>query len=665
MYIARFRSNDLKKQPLKDHITNVAKLAKSFGKKVDLSRTMELLGYIHDMGKYSDHFQKYIQKVCLENKKFQDKPDHGVYGAKFIYEKIGNGHTEYFQEIFALVIAYHHGGLPDCEKGLEENTLEHRITNPKKTEDFLIVYNRFRSEIKIDLETLFDESCKEMEKFLCKLAKLADREFQINLIVKLIYSMLIDADRLDSMCFKEDINIQHYIESKNNVWNKYSFIFEDYIRQLEKTLNNDVDKIRSQISEECLNYAKNAEGIYTLTVPTGGGKTLASMRFALQHNKIQKKQRIIYIIPYTTIIEQNAEVIRKALNYKCDLLEHHSNIVEDNEQEDYKLLTERWENDIVFTTMVQFLNTFYGKGTQDVRRLHNMMNATIIFDEVQTVPVKSMALFNSAINFLYYSGNSTIILCTATQPGLNQCYGVRIQDIKGEIISDIKQRYKQLRRVKIVNQCKEQEYTLEEATEFILNQKQKVKSLLMVVNKIKTAEYLYKNLKMKTKSNIMFLSSNLCAEHRKDVLKKLKEELEEKSDIICISTSLIEAGVDISFEVAIRSNTKLDSIAQVAGRVNRNGNNNIGYCYIINLNEGSYDKMLEIRIGGERTRTIFRNYPMEEVLNPKIIEQYFKEYFLEKEIQKNFYYPFEDKRTHQTKEIYDLLNRKNIKKNYV
>ena len=204
-----------------------------------------------------------------------------------------------------------------------------------------------------------------------------------------------------------------------------------------------MNAIRQKISDECFEAGRKESGIYTLTVPTGGGKTLSSMRYALEHSERTNKERIIFVLPYTTIIEQNAKVIREVLGESCDLLEHHSNVTEDDkrmldslgEERDYRLLTERWENRIVFTTMVQFLNTFYGKGTRDMRRMHHLLNAVIIFDEIQTVPVKCMDLFNGAINFLNRVGNTSTILCTATQPDFSNI-SKDISEYVEEIIDD-------------------------------------------------------------------------------------------------------------------------------------------------------------------------------------------------------------------------------------
>lgn len=681
MYIARFRTKDLEQQTLREHIMNTAQIGERLGEKVYLKNTLKLIGLLHDMGKYSEQFQNFInnelQKAKKDKKKYlleknQSNFDHGVYGAKYIYSdyKGGGIKEKAIREILALVIAYHHGGLPDCENENGEIPLLTRLIKEQLLRDYDVVVQRFNNEIKVDLKQLFKKSYEEMSSLVFgdKMRQASDKQFMPNLVIKLIYSMLIDADRLDSMCFEENKKVDVYMRQDDivNIWNKYQTNFEDYIFQLKNNgIKNsgcrDIHYVRNEISEECRKKADCQSGIYKLTVPTGGGKTLASMRFAIQHNKLKKKERIIYVIPYTSIIEQNAEVVRKALNYECDLLEHHSNVIEDHKVEEYKLLSERWNNDIVFTTMVQFLNTFYYKGTRDMRRLHNLMNSTIIFDEVQMVPTKSISLFNSAINFLNRVGNSTIILCTATQPKLDTInLPIKIDDMDHELISDIGQKFQQMKRVEIVDCCNKIQYQMEMAVDFILEKKTQVRSLLVVVNKISTAEQIFNELQNRAETQVIFLSSHLCPQHRKNVLNKLYELLENGQDLICVSTSLIEAGIDISFEAAIRNISKLDSIAQTAGRVNRNGETRMGYCYVINLDEGSYGRMKEIQIGQINTRKVFLDSSMQKILNPEIMEKYFQQYFTDKTIQSDLLYPM--KKAGVTKEIYRLLetSKKNV-----
>lgn len=217
------------------------------------------------------------------------------------------------------------------------------------------------------------------------------------------------------------------------------------------TFGNEIDNRRRKISLIVRRFAEKESNIYSLTVPTGG-KTFSSFRYALAHASEFEKERIIYFVPFTTIIDQNASDIKKIFEGANFILEHHSNIIRDNEDEDYKLLTERWDSPVIFTTMVQFLNTIFKGGTQDIRRMHNLANAVLIFDEVQAIPLKCISLFNAALNFLSKVCNSTIILCTATQPTLDTAEKPLLKNADSEIISDLTSIFKSFKRVNITSE---------------------------------------------------------------------------------------------------------------------------------------------------------------------------------------------------------------------
>ena len=699
-YIARFRVNDLKQQDLKEHIREVQKLATVMGRKVNLGRenclenTLSLVGLLHDFGKYSEKFQRFIHSEwhrARENREGYLKErkhsgvDHGVYGAKYIYDlskKFGKNGV-IVGELLAMVICYHHGGLPDAEDFNGNSPLLMRLNDENRLNDYEQVKENFFTDLEItekEIVSLFEMSIKEIALLLRKSCVGNGKKFMPNLFIKLIYSILIDADRLSSMCYETGEKINSYktdLQEIQKIWEKYQNQFNKYLyglkeesESLKDTGKKKVNEVRQRISEECFEAGRKECGIYTLTVPTGGGKTLSSMRYALEHSRKANKERIIFVLPYTTIIEQNAKVIRDILGKDCDLLEHHSNVTEDNkiilnysgEEQDYRLLTERWGNRIVFTTMVQFLNTFYGKGTRDMRRLHHLLNAVIIFDEIQTVPVKCMALFNGAINFLNRVGNTTTILCTATQPDLsNISKKVELDDLKGELVKNVEKNFIYLKRVEIKNCCTMKKYTIEDAASFIWKKKKDVSSLLVVVNKIRTAKKLFDFLKAGVKQNnpgnikLFLLTGEHCTEHRKDILDNLQKALDEGEQVLCVSTSLIEAGVDISFEAAVRNMTKLDSVVQTAGRVNRNGERDIGYCYVINLDEGSYAHMPEVRIGERWSNSIFDRVEKEkkDILLPEVMKQYFSSYYNDKECNANFKYPIPGCQ----RNIYELLER--------
>lgn len=678
-YIARYyvrEEGNRKKvirQGLKDHLRGVSLLAESFGTKVHCSKFMRLAGVLHDMGKYCPSFQNYITNAMKAETSSngeapattKEKVDHGVYGAKFIFEKHSKtgGYAAITAELLLLICCFHHGNLPSAINKAGKATATERIGKIEK-EELDQVFETFQNEVNIDVDALFAKAVKEIEAINTQIReqKLVDKnkdQFIYNLLIKLFYSMLVDADRVDSMCFEDGET-----EWKRYLYNKGSRIaqFKEYQKNVEETYrafrnkepdNQNIKKvndIRNSIADACLEAGKRSGGVYRLTVPTGGGKTLASMRYALEHTVEYEKERILYFLPFTTITSQNADVFRDVLGEGCDLLEHHSNTLEENRAEDYRLLTTRWENDIVISTTVQFLNTFYESGTQDVRRLHNMANSVIIFDEVQTIPINCMNLFRSAVLFLSEVMGATVVLCTATQPAVAEA---RLQPLFKsqirELTEDTNGIFAALKRVKVVDETKMKPYAVDEAVDYIIDKKQNVNSLLVVLNKVKSVQQVYEKLndRIDEDTKLFHLSSSMAPVHKGDILKCIKDCLEKGESIICISTATIEAGVDISFEAAIRNLTKLDSIAQAAGRVNRNGERQLGYCYVINLNEGSYSNLTEIEIGGKKSRTTLEAY--DDVLFPAAIQHYFHDFYSDQEIFSQFDYPY------QKKDLYSLL----------
>lgn len=676
MYIARFNDKNFKIQSVKEHVLNVADLCRIFADKLNLSSFLYLAGLLHDMGKYSKEFQEYINlelnKAKNENKEklsdIADKEDHGVFGAKYIYEKYNkrDAISCITSEMLALICCYHHGGLPDCINSNTEVTLLKRF-NKIDSNNMSEVYKKFNNDINIDIDKIFEEACYEIESIIEKIKEFNDEMFfAMHLFVKTSYSMLIDADRYDSYLFETEKYIDEETKNVDNlrIWHEYLLKLEGKLEEFKhKPLLNEnekrINKIRQDISDECLDFANNKEGIYTLTVPTGGGKTLSSLRFALKHAELKNKDRIIYILPYTTIIEQNADEVRKALKCNNDLLEYHSNVMEDDKGENYKLLTHRWSDKIIYTTMVQFLNTFYNKGTQDMRRIHNLMNSIIIFDEIQTLPIKCIGLFNGCINYLNKIGNATVVLCSATQPALNKA-NVSIQfGNHREIIQDVNTKFKTLERVEVVDITRKEGYTFEEASSFIYDIKKGANSVLMVCNTVNSAVTIYDIISKTIDKGVClyFLSSNLCPSHRKNIISEIKIGLKNKKHLICISTQLIEAGVDISFDVTVRALAGLDSIAQTSGRGNRNGESNRGYSYILNLkDDNEIKKLTEIKLGKAHCKELLNDYKEDNkifdnsLLSPKSIEKYFEYYYSDKILKNTMNYP--SKNT----SIYDMLD---------
>ena len=669
-YIAHLRKSDGQIQSVQAHLKETAVLAKAFAKKLNLELPGELLGLMHDFGKYSHKFQKYIHdETGLFNPDLDDeestpngsKVDHSTAGAQWVYRelrKFGAEQSigELFGQMMGLCIASHHGeGLIDCLDGEGNPKWIERFN---KTDELTHLAECERNADEVVQQKAYELAGENLIRSLLKAVKpiLSDqttnvkiKEFYLGCLTRFLFSCLIDADRINSSDFEREAQKEVRRLTEKPDW-------QTAIDQLEAKLAGfenryPIDEIRRRISSDCLKRAVDSQGIYTLTVPTGGGKTLASLRYALHHAQKHNLDRIIYIIPYTSIIDQNAQAVREILGEDW-VLEHHSNLEPEKQSWQDKLLSENWDKPIVFTTMVQFLDAWFGGGTRGARHIHPMTNAVLIFDEIQTLPVKCVHLFCNVLNWLTTFGKSTAVLCTATQPLLGEsglqnfpkdkresiaARGLLKQPAHAEIMGTDEQReelYKKLSRVEIRFNEKAGGWNVEEAGTFLLEQFQTTPSCLFIVNTKKWAQELYQySQKQNVPPEALFhLSTHQCAAHRKAIFDTIKARLKNKQPVICISTQLIEAGVDISMACVIRALGGLDSIAQAAGRCNRHGEKEgKGQVWVLNLQEQDFTQILpDIQAGKTHAERVFRDFAGQDILQPAAMERYFEYYFYQR-----------------------------------
>jgi CRISPR-associated endonuclease/helicase Cas3 len=394
-----------------------------------------------------------------------------------------------------------------------------------------------------------------------------------------------------------------------------------------------------------LSASVRPKGTYLLTVPTGGGKTLASLRFALNHAAKWSMDRIIYVSPYTSIIDQNAKVVRNILEpcgteFASVVLEHHSNLTPLRQTWKSKVLCENWDSPIVFTTAVQVLEALFGSGTRAVRRMHQMANSVLIFDEIQTLPVRCVHLFNNAVNFLVEQCGSSVVLCTATQPLLHRVDSskgaIRIRE-NAEIMPDVPALFAQIIRYQTYDRRKPGGWEHPEAAQLAIDETRRAGSCLVVVNTKREALSIFKECKSSEAEIATYhLSTSMCPAHRMTILRCLKKRLAAGKSAMCVSTQLIESGVDISFGSVIRALAGLDSLAQAAGRCNRHGESEMGRVHVINL-KGELPKALgEIRAAQEAFQRVLDENPgsgkdrILDLSDPRLIEQYFHYYFFDR-----------------------------------
>lgn len=676
--IAHVRKSDGEKQELRVHLTEVSAICQKLAAKLGLPSAGLLIGLLHDFGKYSQQFQLYIQSATgvinpdeddyVDAKGLKGKIDHSTAGAQWVYQQLkpfgAKGQGELCGQILALCIASHHSGLIDCLSPDGENNFKKRVGKSDEKSHLNECIEKSDKEI---LEQAADLAkvtlIEEMFVVINRILKASHddqplsvriREFYLGFYARFLFSCLIDADRINSIDFETPENTR-LRSSALPEWDIAIKRLETKLAALKGEL--DIDVIRRKISDACLNRAQDKQGIYTLTVPTGGGKTLASLRFALQHAKKHDLERIIYIIPYTSIIEQNADAVRKIVEDAADIrswvLEHHSNLEPEQQTWHSKLASENWDSPIIFTTMVQFLEVLFSGGTRSVRRMHQLANSVLIFDEIQTLPINCVHLYCNAINFLTEYAKTTTVLCTATQPLLNKLpksdNGQLHFSPDNEIITEVAQLFDALERVNVENLCKPQGWTGDEITNLAMNAFEQKGSCLIIVNTKNWAQQLYQAFENEglDKEALFHLSTNQCAAHRKNILDVVKKRLANQLPVMCVSTQLIEAGVDVSFATVIRFLAGLDSIAQAAGRCNRHGelkdNQGVpikGSVYVLNPDKESTDLLKEIEIGKDKARRVFDDLGQASVLTPESILTYFNYYFFDR--ADDMAYPFRD-----------------------
>ncbi len=664
-FVAHYREKDACWQSLSSHLLGTAQETRDFARKVNLPKLGELMGLLHDLGKYSREFQNYLKSALgalnpdldgewVDASKLKGKVDHSTAGAQFIWSALGTGFgkdTTIAAQLAALCIASHHSGLIDCLGADGSDSFTARMQKDDARSHLAEAIEQADPEVLMRANELLadPELAAESRRLLASIEQqnasdelVTPKRQQFGLWVRVAFSCLIAGDRIDTARFERpgDAGLRQggrYIE-----WPKL-------VARLEQTLHtfparHPIDELRRSISLECLQSAQRAKGIYTLTVPTGGGKTLASLRFALHHAERRKLERIIYVIPFTSIIDQNAKVVRRILepdhipeDSGRVVLEHHSNVTPDRQTLLEKILCEDWDSPVVYTTMVQFLESLFGAGTRGVRRMHQLANAVIVFDEVQTLPVRCVHLFNNAVNFLAEQCNSTVVLCTATQPLLERvaCQKGAIRLSSGHsLISDVTGLFEKLRRVEIKDARKAAGWSIEEVARLALSELHRSGSCLTIVNTKRSARNLFELIAPEVGEEAIFhLSTSMCPAHRKSELERLQVRLDSGAPVVCISTQLIEAGVDVDFGSVIRFLAGLDSIAQAAGRCNRNGNNDLGTVHIVNLADEKLEMLPDIAEGIRQAQRVLNNFAANpgrydnDLLSPKALEEYYSYYF--------------------------------------
>lgn len=577
-------------QLLKDHLKSVAFLSAEFADKFKSKELGNLVGLLHDLGKYLEEFQKRLEDKSI-------KVTHSDIGAMVVYRQY-----KAIGKLLAYIIAGHHTGLPDHGSLADKSSLKSKLAAADS-----IDISKFLSEIgPLPPMNTLSIPLKTMD------------GFSISFFVRMLYSCLVDADSLDA---------EKASGNKNTLYRKIDYdlqqlenaLFSHMKLKMHNAKKSDVNKCRREIYEACVDKATFMPGLYSLTVPTGGGKTLASLAFALKHARINNLERIIYVIPYTSIIEQNAGVFADVLGEEY-ILEHHSNyqFPEDENtwtdtQRKLFLATENWDAPIVVTTSVQFYETLFSAKRSRCRKLHNMANSVIIIDEAQTMPTGYLKPCLKAISELVKQYNSSVVLCTATQPAINRYMKDGLNPI--ELMNNPTDLFNRLKRV-------DYNYIGKINDTALINKLRNHGKVLCIVNTKRHAAKLYSMLNKN--KGVYHLSANMCPAHRKVMLEKIRVALKNPLEpCIVISTQLIEAGVDVDFPVVYRALSGIDSIAQGGGRCNREGSLATGKVYIFYPEQGIPKGWLNRT--ADIARIIINNY--DDPLSLEAIEDYFNQLY--------------------------------------
>ena len=631
-FIAHKSEDGSKTQSLTEHLENVAKKAALFASSFNNADWAFYAGILHDLGKADSDWQKYIrgEKSTLVN--------HSEAGAQFAFSKM-NPH-DHAAKIIPYLIAGHHAGLPDwyenCGNSLKsiladvDTSYLEKLFNDSNIQS--VCNAAFPKSLPFGKNDLKKDTPQELMEHL-------------HLWIRMLYSCLVDADFLDT---------EHFMQpEQTELRGKYASLeelkrrFDDFMTEKTKSARpSRINEIRSFILEACRKKAKLEPGFYSLNVPTGGGKTLSSMAFALEHALAYQKKRIIMAIPYTSIIEQTAKVYKygtdnndeieefkkfgKCLFGEENVLEHHCNFdFEKNDESGIlakqKLATENWDAPIIVTTNVQLFESIFNAHSSSCRKLHNLVDSVIILDEAQMLPPEYLKSILSVLHGLVRCFGVTVVLCTATQPALEGKIGSDTvafdgipKDLIMPIIDNPTELAEKLKRVEInTDYAHEKMVDWQSVADKICDFDQ----VLCIVQTRKDCRELHSLMPEGT----IHLSALMCAEERSDVIAEIKAKLRSGKPIRVISTQLVECGVDIDFPVVFRALAGLDSVAQSAGRCNREEKMKCGMVYLFNPPTNAPSGLL--RKGAIVTKELLELHGGTLSLTPELYEEYFRKYY--------------------------------------
>ena len=617
---------------IKGHLNRVSELVVQFPSELSFYRPEEwrkwgkLIGLWHDVGKYSREFQCYIRS------KIQGRYNHSTAGALHaVHQFPVSG------DLMAYAIAGHHGGMPNGTdlfgERMKEDIPEWEKYVPK-------------SVLNAGCEKLFPlvrfSSQEEMHRSL---------GFSLAMQVRMLFSCLVDADFLATEAFMNPVRSKERACWPENILERMSAVLEEYLSNKEQEartvqeISGNISDLRARIHKRCLEQGeKLPRGVYRLDVPTGGGKTLSSLSFALKHACTRHLNRVIYVIPYTSIIDQTAEEFRKVftdlsaeLGEEC-VLTHHSGLAPELDSDTIRLMSENWDAPLIVTTGVQLFESLFSNKPSRCRKVHRCGNAVLVFDEAQTLPSGLLSPCLEAMKCMNRDYGSTLVLCTATQPSFERNddfpIGWKQEDVQSLLGETLERELKtNMRRVKVVR-LPEHLSCSELVTHYGAAKERS--SVLMIVNTTRHAQELYKSMRAVADDDSLYhLSARMVPKHRTLVLDDVRERLKEGKRVVLIATRVVEAGVDLSFPVVYRAQAGLDSLAQAAGRCNRHGEFSEGGT-VYSFESADFpipSRLKDMEAASTATRDVWKKGC--DVFDDKVISSFFQLYYDNRKIQTN------------------------------
>lgn len=588
-------------QLLEDHLRQTAEMSAGFSQSTPLASWAYTAGLWHDLGKYSDAFQRRLAGST-------ERVDHSTAGAQTAAALFaGDNGNLIIGRTLAYIIAGHHSGLPDGNAA-DETCLRARLK--KGIPPYSACPARLLEKPPLSVGDVMD--------ILGKRADGKSFAFGISFFIRMLFSCLVDADRLDSEAAESPgrAEIRKIYPSLSELHWKLTTHLDTLAAGAEGT---PINGYRAGILDQCRRMAESPPGLFSLTVPTGGGKTLSSLAFALEHCLRHGLRRVIYAIPYTSIIEQTASVFRACLGDDA-VVEHHSNFEPPDEPEDpsfHSLATENWDAPIIVTTNVQLFESLFSNKPSRCRRLHNVMNSVIILDEAQMLPPGILSPCVEAIRELTSRYHTSVVLCTATQPALNRGDGFPdgLENVR-EIVAEPEALSSVFKRVgvKVLGKKEDDEIAA------MIGERERV---LCIVNTKARARRLFE--KYADREGTYHLSAMMCPEHRSEIIAEIKTRLSEGAPCRVVSTQLIEAGVDVDFPVVFREMAGIDSIAQAAGRCNREGKllPRLGEVFVFESADGT-PRIFRQQV--QTAQTVIRRHG-NDVLSLGNIREYFRDLY--------------------------------------